>query len=308
MTRTGLWVGAALGGSSMAAPAESRNAAATDSGSFLFCLNTATIRGQKLGIIKEVEVAAKAGYQAIEPWTDSIEEYKKQGGSLPDLKRRIADLGLAVESAIGFPQWIVDDDSRRANGLERAKFEMDLVAQIGGKRLAAPPAGATDTPGLDLQKAGQRYRALLEAGDQIGVVPQLELWGFSKNLNRLGECACVAIETGHSKACVLMDIYHLYKGGSDYHGLGLLNGNAVHVLHMNDYPAEPPREKIDDSFRVYPGDGVAPVTEILRSLNAIGGTKVLSLELFNRKYWAMDAAEVVRAGLDKMKAAAGKVP
>ena len=50
------------------------------------------------------------------------------------------------------------------------------------------------------------------------------------------------------------------------------------------------------------------MTEILRSLNAIGGTKVLSLELFNRKYWAMDAAEVVRAGLDKMKAAAGKVP
>src|SRR2546428_785321 len=91
-------------------------------------------------------------------------------------------------------------------------------AALGGSSMAAP-AGATDTPGLDLQKAGQRYRALLEAGDQIGVVPQLELWGFSKNLNRLGECACVAIETGHPKACVLVDIYHLYKGGSDYHGL-----------------------------------------------------------------------------------------
>ena len=122
-------------------------------------------------------------------------------------------------------------------------------------------------------------------------------------MNRLGQCACAAIETGHPKACVLVDVFHLYKGGSDFHGLGLLNGNAVHVLHMNDYPADPPREKIDDAARVYPGDGVAPVTDILRSLHSIGGQKVLSLELFNRKYWGMDAAGSARAGPDKMKAA-----
>ena len=225
---------------------------------------------------------------------------------MPDLKRRIADLGLTVESAIGFPPWIVDDDVKRAQGLERAKLEMDLVAQIGGLRLAAPPSGATDLPKLDLLKAAERYRALLEAGDQIGVVPQLELWGFSKNLNRLGECVCVAIETGHAKACVLGDVYHLYKGGSDASGLRLLNRNAIHVLHMNDYPADPPREKIDDSFRVYPGDGVAPVTEILRTLHDLGGAPVLSLELFNRKYWGMDALEVARAGLEKMKSAVSK--
>ena len=306
-TRAGLLIGAALAsGGRTAGLAESKTPDSSPDDGFVYCLNTATVRGQKLGIVKETEVAAKAGYQAIEPWVDSIEEYKNQGGSLPDLKRRIADLGLTVESAIGFPQWIVDDDTRRAKGLERAKFEMDLVAQIGGKRLAAPPAGATDTPGLDLLQAARRYRALLDAGDQIGIVPQLELWGFSKNLNRLGECACVAIESGHPSACVLVDVYHLYKGGSDFHGLRLLNGNAVRVLHMNDYPAEPPREKIDDSYRVYPGDGVAPVVEILRSLRSIGGKKVLSLELFNRKYWAMDPAEIARAGLEKMKAAVGK--
>ena len=113
---------------------------------------------------------------------------------------------------------------------------------------------------------------------------------------------CVAIESGHLKACVLVDVYHLYKGGSELGGLRLLNGNAVHVLHMNDYPAEPPRERIDDSYRVYPGDGVAPVVEILRSLRSIGGKKVLSLELFNRKYWAMDPTEIARTGLEKMKA------
>lgn len=307
IARTGVLVGASLAaGNSTTMQAQSTSASPGQGGDFVYCLNTATIRGQKLGIVKEIEVASKAGYQAIEPWIDTIAEYQKQGGTLPDLKKRIADAGLIVPSAIGFPQWIVNDDAKRSQGLEQAKREMEVVSQIGGTRLAAPPAGATDTPGLDLLAAAQRYRALLDAGDQIGVVPQLELWGFSKNLNRLGQCACVAIESGHPKACIIVDVYHLYKGGSDIAGLRLLNGNAIHVLHMNDYPAQPPREMIDDSLRVFPGDGVGPVSEILRALRDIGGRKALSLELFNRKYWGMDANESARQGLEKMKAAVAR--
>ncbi len=305
LTRTGLFAGAALSLGKPSASAEPAPAPARQ-GNFILTLNTATIRGQKLGIVKEAEIAAKAGYQAIEPWIDSISDYKKGGGSLPELKQRIADLGLSVPSSIGFAQWIAEDDDRRAKGLEQAKRDMELVAAIGGKRLAAPPSGGTDTPGLSILKAAERYRALLDAGDQIGVLPQLELWGFSKNFNRLGECAAIAMESGHPQACVLLDVFHLYKGGTEVNGIGLLNGNTVHVLHMNDYPADPPRQKIDDSYRCYPGDGTAPIVEILRKLRSIGGDKALSLELFSRKYWAMDALEVATAGVEKMKALVGK--
>lgn len=273
---------------------------------FVYCLNTGTIRGQKLGIVKEIEVASKAGYQAFEPWVEAIDQYAKAGGSLVDLKNRVKDSGLTVESAIGFPEWIVDDDARRAKGLERAKYEMDLVSKIGGKRLAAPPAGATDKPGLDLEKAAERYRILLEAGDQLGIVAELEVWGFSKNLNRLSVCAHIAIESGHPKACVLADIFHLYKGGSNINGLKLLSGNAIQVFHMNDYPSDPPVDKINDGYRIFPGDGTAPMDQILRTLRSIGGRKVLSLELFNKKYWEQDALEVAKEGLAKMKAAVQK--
>ena len=273
---------------------------------FLYSLNTATIRGQKLGIVKEIEIAAQAGYDGLEPWVDAIEAYVNSGGSLADLKKRISDAGLTVEGAIGFPEWIVDDDARRAKGLERAKREMDLVAQIGGKRFASPPAGATDLPKLEVARAAERYRALLEVGDQAGLTAELELWGFSRNLGRLSECVAVAMETGHPHACVLADVYHLYKGGTTIEGMRLLGSSAIQVLHMNDYPADPPREKIDDSYRTYPGDGTAPLTEILQLLHQTGGQKVLSLELFSRKLWASDPLEVTRTGLAKMKAVVEK--
>lgn len=307
LLKTGVLTGAALA-LSQTSPAQSPTATppAGNPSAFRYSLNTATIRGQKLGIVKEIEIASQAGYSGIEPWIDTIQQYTDGGGSLKDLRQRIADAGLTVEGAIGFPEWIVDDEERRAKGLERARRELDLVAQLGGRRFAAPPAGATDLPKLDLLKAAERYRALLEIGDGIGVVPQMELWGFSKNLNRLGECVCVAVESGHPKACVLADVYHLHKGGSDYHGMALLASATLQVFHMNDFPAAPPRDKMDDSHRLYPGDGTGPLPAMLRTLRNTGGTKVLSLELFNRDYWKQDPLEVARTGLAKMKAVVEK--
>ncbi len=270
---------------------------------FRYCLNTSTIRGQKLGIEKEIDVAAEAGYSAIEPWISSLQEYTRSGGNLRDLRKRIEDHGLTVESAISFPRWIVDDDTVRAEAVEQVKREMDLLVQIGGKRIAAPPAGATGEPQLDLLRAAERYRTLLEVGEQTGIVPQVEVWGSSRNLHRLGQSMFVVIESGHPQACLLPDVYHIYKGGSDFNGLKTISSPTIQVFHLNDYPADPPRETIRDGDRVMPGDGIAPLTQILRMLLANGSQAVLSLELFSRVYWEKEPLEVARTGLAKMKAA-----
>jgi 2-keto-myo-inositol isomerase len=307
LMQTGLLVGAAaVSQGAVTGGAPTGQSAPAVASSFRYCLNTATLRGHKLGIVKEIQIAAQAGYEGLEPWIDSLAEYVHSGGKLAELKQRISDAGLTVEDAIAFPQWLVEDDARRSNGLEQAKREMEMVSQIGGQRIAAPPAGATGLPKLELGKAAERYRVLLEAGEQFGLVPQLELWGFSRNLNRLGECVCVAMESGHHNACVLADVFHLYKSGSDFHGLQMLGPRAIQVLHLNDYPSDPPREKIDDSYRVYPGEGTAPLAELLALLRRTGGQKVLSLELFNQKYWSEDPLLVAQTGLARMKAVVAK--
>ena len=294
----------AAAGAGLAAPLLAPAAEGTERDPFSYCLNAATIRGQKLKLPDQVEVAAKAGYQCFEPWVGELDQYAKDGGSLKDLGKQIRDRGLRVESSIGFFEWIVDDPARRKKGLEEARRSMDLVRQVGGKRIAAPPVGAVEQAGLDHLKAAERYGALLELGEKMGVVPQAEVWGFSKPLRRLGEAALVAIESGHRSACVLADVYHLHKGGSGFAGLRLLSAASLQVFHMNDYPADPPREKITDAHRVYPGDGVAPLVEVLRDLRRLGFRGLLSLELFNREYWTQDPRLVARTGLEKMRAVA----
>jgi len=270
---------------------------------FVYCFNTSTIRGQKLPIAEVVDVAARAGYQAIEPWIDELDTHMKSGGNLRDLGKRIADSGLKVEGGIGFAEWIVDDDAKRAKGLEEAKRCMDMLSQIGSTRIAAPPAGARDRSDIPLARIAERYRALLELGDRMGVVPQVEVWGFSKTLGKLSEAVMVALESGHPKACILADVYHLYKGGSGFHGIKLLGPTSMFNFHFNDYPASPPQADITDAHRVFPGDGVAPLTELLRDLVKIGYRGALSLELFNRDYYQKDALLIARTGLEKLKAA-----
>jgi 2-keto-myo-inositol isomerase len=296
--------GAALGGSVLgsAEGVQGDAGAAGRKGQILLGLNTSTIRGQKLSIVEEIELAQKAGYQAMEPWIDELERYSGSGGSLEDLGKRFRDAGISVESAIGFFDWVVDDQERRHKGLESARRSMELVRRVGGKRLAAPPVGATDKRMTDMLPIAERYRTLLEIGDGLGVVPQVEVWGGSKTLSRLGEAAQVAIESQHPKACILPDVYHLYRGGSSFDGIKLLGRESVHVFHFNDYPAEPPREKATDADRVYPGDGVAPLKGLIRDLVAGGFQVTLSLELFNRKLWSQDPLTVVQTGLAKMKA------
>ncbi len=197
----------------------------------------------------------------------------------------------------------MDDEEERKEGLETAKQDMELLREIGGLRIAAPPVGAQNGPVLDLFDVIERYKALLAVGDATDVVPQLEVWGFSTNLHRLGHSVAVCVESNHPKACLLPDVYHLYRGGSDFGGLELLSDDAISVFHMNDYPDSPARGELNDGHRVYPGDGVAPLNRILQAIGGNGRSVALSLELFNKEYWEQDALEVATTGLKKMQEA-----
>jgi sugar phosphate isomerase/epimerase len=183
LTQAGACLGAGVV-TAMTAPAQTSEVKPENKAEpFRYCLNMSTISGQKLPMVEDVEVAAKAGYTGIEPWIGKLSRYVEQGGSLKDLKKRIADLGLTVESAIGFATWGVDDDAQRTAGIEQMKRDMELIAQIGGIRIAAAPSGLHKNPAGDLRQVAERYRTVLELGVESGVVPQLEIWGGARKLS-----------------------------------------------------------------------------------------------------------------------------
>jgi sugar phosphate isomerase/epimerase len=264
---------------------------------FRYCLNTSTIKGQGLSLLEEIALTARGGYDGIEPWVNELDAYAAAGGDLDDLGRRLADLGLQVPNLIGFFAWAVDDDARRAEALTEARRCFDLARRVGARYVAAPPMGVTDG-GLCLDAAAARYRDLLAIGADYGVTPILEFWGMAKSLGRFSECLYVAAESGRRDAVILADVFHIYRGGGNFAALRLAGPETLGLFHLNDYPAGATR----DDERVYPGDGVAPLPQILADLRHAGFQGMLSLELFNPAYYAQDADTVARTGLAKMRA------
>ena len=267
---------------------------------FGYCLNTSTIRGNKLDIVGVVTAASKAGFHAIEPWITELDAYTSSGGSLKDLGKRIADAGLTVEGAIAFNSFLEDDDARRAAAMERLKVDMDKVAQIGGKRIAAPPGSPKVTVSLD--NAAKYYREALEMGEKVGVQPLLELWGTHPLLGPLSRGIYVTVAAGRPDASLLLDVFHLYKSGTAFTALKQINGASLHLMHLNDYPQAADPSTLNDGSRIYPGDGVAPLRQILRDLRDSGFRGYLSLELFNQEYWARSADENLKTAMEKIRA------
>ena len=269
---------------------------------FGYCLNTSTIRGNQLDIVRVVEAASKAGFHAIEPWITELDAYTKGGGSLKDLGKRIADAGLTVANAIAFNSFLTDDPATRAAGMEALKVDMDKVAQIGGTRIAAPPGrAAAGTAPVTLENAARYYNDALAMGEKAGVQPLLELWGTHPVLGPLRNGIYVTVASGRPDASLLLDIFHLYKSGTPFTSLRQINGGALHVMHINDYPQAADSSTLNDGNRVYPGDGVAPFRQILRDMRDNGFRGYFSLELFNRDYWAKSADENLKTGLEKIR-------
>ena len=293
----------ALGTAGISIPASLAGKEATSPSKFRFCLNTSTISGKGLDLLEYIEIAAAAGYDGIEVWVRDLQVALEAGLPISRIKDHVAKHGIKVENAIGFAPWMAGG----AKGFEQMEQEMQMLAGIGCQRIAAPPAGVPAHKELDLFATGEKYKKLLALGRETGVMPQLEFWGSSPVLWHLGQVLMIAAVADDPGVKILPDVYHLFRGGSGFHALKMLNGELIEVFHLNDYPTSKPREEQGDADRVYPGDGGAPWHQILTDLKNMGGEKVLSLELFNRSYWEKDPLEVAQTGLLKMKSIIGEI-
>jgi 2-keto-myo-inositol isomerase len=265
-------------------------------GEFAYCLNTSTVR--PVPFREKIRIAAEAGFEAIEPWNDELDEELRSGGTIDDLRAVIDDSGLRVASMIALFGWTDPDPARHAVALEACKRKMEQAAALGSPYIVASPP---DGP-VDLVFASGRYAELLRIGRQIGVRPAMEFLGFVEGVHTLHAAMAIAEGTADSDASIVADVFHLMRGGGSIDDLLMLRGEQMAIFHINDLPAEPDPRVQTDSDRVMLGEGIADLQRVIANLRSISYRGPLSLELFNPTLWAADPVEVCRVGLDRMRA------
>lgn len=262
------------------------------------CLDTATIR--PASIEDKVRIAAEAGFDAIEPWDGELRDFERDGGSLEDLGKRIADAGLFVPSVIGL--WNAIPPTREAfdAGLPETRNRMRMAAAIGSQQIQTIPQPQRPWPEFDLAWASARYRELIEIGvNDYDLVPAMVFVQFLPGCARLGQAAAVALDADHPKARIIPDVFHMHIGDSGFSGLRQLQGDFIAIFQFNDAPASPAKADLKDEHRVFPGDGILPLEQCIRDLRDIGFKRCVSLELYNPEYWKRDLLEVAKEGREK---------
>ena len=263
------------------------------------CLNTSTIRPASLQ--DKIKIAAETGYDGVELWIDDLEKYEKEGGSLKELGAQIKEMGLFVPNIIGLWGCMPMDDADFKDSLKATKERMRMSAEVGSGHVAAIPV--PDRADFDLAVGVKRYKELLKISrEEYGIIAAFEFVGFFKGIHRLGQAAAIALDADDRDACLIMDTFHLYRGGSGFNGVSLLNKDIIADFHWNDVPASPPRDELGDKDRIFPGDGILPLVGVLKDLKKIGYSGPISLETFNRKHWESDSKEVAAAGRKKIVA------
>ena len=266
---------------------------------FRISMNTSTLQAYDLPADKQIRLVAEAGFEGIEMWVRDIRSYIDAGGTAEELGELLDSNNLLLENMIGFSEWISDDVNTREEAIEILKSDMEMIAAMGGKYIAAPVQGIDSIDRTKFDDYAQRYHAILELGEETGVIPILEVWGTGA-LHKVTDCAHIAIGSGHPDATVLFDFYHVYRGGNDWDTVDLVNAGKLPVMHMNDYPANPPRDELTDADRVFPGEGICPYDEVIPKLYHAGFRGGFSVELFNREYWSsMDAETILKESYER---------
>lgn len=64
---------------------------------------------------------------------------------------------------------------------------------------------------------------------------------------------------------MVIDTCHFFAGGSTIDSIKVIDGKKLAVFHINDVE-KMPREHIQDANRLFPGDGVIPLKEIISAV------------------------------------------
>jgi 2-keto-myo-inositol isomerase len=268
------------------------------SGKMTLALHQNTSAGA--GYRKSLEGWSRAGIKNVEITNTILDDFLKTD-SLLAARRVLSDLGLtAVHGATGVTG-LWEPNPKRAESLEDLKKRCEMFSALGLSRVYASTA-STQKVTPDDYKAGADN--MHEAGDvakQFNMSLRIEFVRTSTFISTLTTLVKMTRAAAHPNVAPMLDFYHFWSGLNKFEDLELLRSGEIGHVHFQDVP-DMPRELLDNTTRIIPGDGVSPLVHILRTLADKGYAGPLSVELFMPKYQQGDPFEVAREIRQKAEA------
>jgi len=252
------------------------------------------------GYRKSLEGWARAGIKQVELTNTLLDEFLKSD-TLPGARKVLDDLGLTpVHAAVGVANlWEPHAENRAA--LDGLKRRCEMFAALGVKHVYAPCTTTQKVSADDYGRGVENMRNAAEVAKQFNMLLRIEFTRTSSFIATLPTVLKMTRDAAHPSLSPLLDCYHFYSGLSKLEDLDAIKPGEIGHVHFQDVP-DMPRELLDATTRLVPGDGVSPLTTILRKLADKGYAGPLSVELFLPKFQQGDPYEVAREVRQKAEA------
>lgn len=251
------------------------------------CINGATTMPYSLE--QDLEAAAKAGFDAVEIWSRKLDAYLQDHGTA-ELKARLDAHGLRVASLCPYGLVGFSENSKELDSIEHAA---EVAAAIECPVLLvcadAPPDGMDREEAYDTMAAAAG--AYAERADARGVKIAIEPLGRHPFIPGPREVLEVIERAGHGSLGLMVDFFHYYKSGVPLDDMRAIPTELLLIVHVDDCEDLPPAD-LTDQHRVYMGEGVLPLKDMMGVLREKGYSGALSVEIFREEYWKKDPVKI----------------
>jgi sugar phosphate isomerase/epimerase len=247
-----------------------------------------------------------AGFTGLSILPDDVWTLEESGMPAAEIAQRIADEGLQVAEIDCIGCWLPTQAA--ASGGDYGDLLRNLspervigtAARIGARSVVVVEMFGV-TPSLD--EAARAFARVCDQAAEHGLLVHIEFLPFG-GIPDLQSAWRIVEAAGRPNGGLTVDSWHLFRSGSTLEQLRAIPGDRVMSVQINDAPATPAADLMHETMtgRLFPGQGDFDLVGLIQTLDEIGCTAPLGVEVFNAEVSngaladvAMKLAETTRA-------------
>jgi len=259
----------------------------------------------RAGFRERVEAAARAGFHAVSLYLTDYERAREEGLSDVEMRRILADAGIAIAELDPLLGWLPGSDAGRLTAEGRAflRFgEEDFhraAHALGARSLQAVSVAEAPPPRDAVVEA---FAGLCERAARHDLLVHLEFLPWT-HIPDLASALDLARATGLPNAGVTLDTWHFARSGGTAEELREAPAERILSVQLSDTAAEPWPDPVEETLRgrLLPGEGDARLAAIVRALDAIGSQAPLGVEVFSERMADLPAPSAACQARDALR-------
>lgn len=247
---------------------------------------------------ERVEVAAALGYAGVGLMRSDLGRARERHG-YAGMRRLLEahDLSLELEFLV---DWLAEGEALAAAELAFEEL-LQAAGELGARQIKVGP----DMQGKawPLPHMCERFAGLCRRAATAGAGIVLEPMPWS-NIADLATARALVEGAGERNGGLLLDIWHMARGGVDYDDIAALPRGIIHHVELDDGAAEVQGSLLEDTLdhRLFCGEGVFDVPAFLAALAAQGYDGPYGIEIISAAQRRRPFADVARDAIETARA------